>query len=89
MAESIASKIQYSELCEVYEKISKAKGNKKIEELRKFIDSCRRTGREMKRGNSTSVRIAVSILLLFFVFINNESECIIGCLLFRTSRFFP
>ena len=53
---SLASKILYSTLCGVYEKILKARGKKKIDELRAFLDECRQKGAEMKKINQDAVR---------------------------------
>ncbi|XP_043277633.1 DNA ligase 4 [Venturia canescens] len=72
MGESLASKIQYSKLCEVYEKISKARGNKKIEELRKFLNFCRQTGKEMKKQDSTADVSLFPIMRLFLPAVDRE-----------------
>ncbi|XP_034933683.1 DNA ligase 4-like isoform X1 [Chelonus insularis] len=45
---SLASKITFQNFCEVLENIWTARGNKKVEILKKFLDNYRQLGREMK-----------------------------------------
>lgn len=57
MSVTLASEVRYSAVCEAYETIAKARGNKKTQELHKFLEECRRRSEEIKIKHSNAVRV--------------------------------
>ncbi|XP_015585173.1 DNA ligase 4 isoform X6 [Cephus cinctus] len=51
MSATLASKIEFKTLCQLFEKISKAEPSKKFHELQSFISQCRVIGSKMKNTN--------------------------------------
>ena len=56
MAAPLSSKIEFKSLCNLFEKIQKATGVKKYEELQKFTHNCRVLGKRLKDENPETVR---------------------------------
>lgn len=52
---SLAGKIEFQTLCQVFEDIMKARGNKKAQILQNFIQQCREIGQKLKEHDASAV----------------------------------